>query len=86
MAKMFPPDGPSNPNLYGESHVYHLLAKLEDDFYIFQDRHWIFTNKEGWRTERETEGRHLGAFTWEKFKTTWMNDIKNSHIEEKVSN
>ncbi|MCP9294197.1 MAG: NERD domain-containing protein [Planktothrix agardhii LY1] len=55
MAKMFPPDGPSNPNLYGESQVYHLLAKLEDDFYIFQDRHWIFTNKEGCRTERETD-------------------------------
>lgn len=55
MAKMFPPDGPSNPNLYGESQVYRLLAKLENDFYIFQDRYWIFKNKEGCRTERETD-------------------------------
>ncbi|MBD2483855.1 nuclease-related domain-containing DEAD/DEAH box helicase [Planktothrix sp. FACHB-1365] len=55
MAKMFPPDGPSNPNLYGESQVYRLLAQLEDDFYIFQDRYWIFKNKEGCRTERETD-------------------------------
>jgi KaiC/GvpD/RAD55 family RecA-like ATPase len=55
MAKMFPPDGPSNPKLQGESQVYHLLAQLEDDFYIFQDRHWIFTNKEGCKTEKETD-------------------------------
>ena len=52
---MFPPDGPSNPKLQGESQVYHLLAQLEDDFYIFQDRHWIFTNKEGCKTEKETD-------------------------------
>jgi KaiC/GvpD/RAD55 family RecA-like ATPase len=31
------------------------LAQLEDDFYIFQDRHWIFTNKEGCKTEKETD-------------------------------
>ncbi|MGK7939804.1 MAG: NERD domain-containing protein [Crocosphaera sp.] len=55
MAKMFPPDAPSNPNLYGESQVYNLLAQLDDDFYIFQDRHWIFKNKYRSRIERETD-------------------------------
>ena len=52
---MFPPDAPSNPNLKGESIVYYLLSKLEDDFYIFQDRYWIFKNKEGCRSEKETD-------------------------------
>jgi hypothetical protein len=55
MAKMFPPDAPSNPDLRGESEVYHLLSQLDDDFYIFQDRYWIFKNKDGARTERETD-------------------------------
>jgi len=55
MAKMFPPDAPSNPDLRGESDVYHLLSQLDDDFYIFQDRYWIFKNKYGARTERETD-------------------------------
>lgn len=55
MAKMFPPDGPSNPKLKGESIVYDLLSKLEDDFYIFQNRYWIFKNKDGSRSEKETD-------------------------------
>jgi hypothetical protein len=55
MAKMFPPDAPSNPDLRGESEVYHLLSQLDDDFYIFQDRYWIFKNKDGAITERETD-------------------------------
>ncbi|MDJ0581535.1 NERD domain-containing protein [Crocosphaera sp.] len=55
MAKMFPPNAPSNPNLHGESQVYNLLAKLDDDFYIFQDRYWIFSNKYGSRMEKETD-------------------------------
>jgi hypothetical protein len=55
MAKMFPPDAPSNPDLRGESDVYQLLSQLDDDFYIFKDRHWIFKNKDGARTERETD-------------------------------
>lgn len=55
MAKMFPPDGPCNPDLYGEKIVYDLLSQLDDDFYIFQDRHWIFKNKYKCRTETETD-------------------------------
>ena len=35
MAKMFPPDGPCNAGLHGESKVYDLLSKLDDDLMIF---------------------------------------------------
>ncbi|WP_286825386.1 nuclease-related domain-containing protein, partial [Microcystis sp. LSC13-02] len=31
------------------------VTKNHDDFYIFQDRYWIFKNKDGARTERETD-------------------------------
>lgn len=55
MAKMFPPDGPCNPDLYGESTVYDLLSQLDDNFYIFQDRYWVFKNKYKCRTETETD-------------------------------
>ena len=52
---MFPPDGPCNPDLYGESTVYDLLSQLDDNFYIFQDRYWVFKNKYKCRTETETD-------------------------------
>ncbi len=55
MAKMFPPDGPCNPDLYGEKIVYDLLSQLDDNFYIFQDRYWVFKNKYKFRTETETD-------------------------------
>ncbi|MFM6507157.1 MAG: NERD domain-containing protein, partial [Dolichospermum sp.] len=55
MAKMFPPDGPCNPDLYGESTVYDLLSQLDDNFYIFQDRYWVFKNKYKCITETETD-------------------------------
>ena len=52
---MFPPDSPCNPDLYGESTVYDLLSQLDDNFYIFQDRYWVFKNKYKCRTETETD-------------------------------
>ncbi|MBH8577297.1 NERD domain-containing protein [Nostocaceae cyanobacterium CENA369] len=55
MAKMFPPDGPCNPELDGESTVYKALQLLSDDYYVFQDRYWIFENKQRCRQERETD-------------------------------
>jgi len=36
------------------------------------------------RKIRDTEGGHLGAFTWERFKNEWMNDIQQ-HLEIQIS-
>ncbi len=34
------------------------------------------------RVERDTDGNHLGAFTWEKFKSDWERDVRRTHVEK----
>ncbi len=59
----------------------------KDDWLAFArgEKGKITGSKKLKRIERDTGGNHLGAFTWEKFKENWREDIANAHVEIGVS-